>query len=337
MPRRKNFYEDASAQAQERMLEQNLQALIAPQRPQTTDLPIARIRPNPFQARRTFDNLDELASVIRAQGFTTRLRVRPDPSEPNAFQLVFGERRLRAAELAGLMMVPCDVAQHTDDEMIEIGLAENIQRRDLDPLEEAHAFQTFIDQRGYSERRLAERLGKDRGYIQNRLALLRAPEDVQQLVAQRPDSLSAARAIAQLPSAEQRRPLIAGVASGSLTQKDVLALMRDAATPATPAPPAAASSSESSSGGGLPRPPFAAPNIDPLPSALMRTLDRDIPTIRSLLARWRLSLPRSTADERVRMLSFLEAHLAEAGALAETLRSLGQDAPNDDTNTPPDR
>src|ERR671917_2574115 len=157
MPRRKSFYEDSGSNAQEHMLEQNLQALIAPQRPQTTDLPIARIRPNPFQARRTFDDLAELAATIRAQGFTTRVRVRPDPSEPNAFQLVFGERRLRAAELAGLAMVPCDVAEHTDDEMIEIGLAENIQRRDLDPLEEARAFRTLIDQRGYTERRLAER------------------------------------------------------------------------------------------------------------------------------------------------------------------------------------
>lgn len=332
MPRRKNFYEDTSSQAQERMLEQNLQALIAPQRPQTTDLPIARIRPNPFQARRTFDNLEELAATIRAQGFTTRLRVRPDSSEPDTFQLVFGERRLRAAELAGLTLVPCDVAEHTDDELIEIGLAENIQRRDLDPLEEARAFQTFIDQRGYTERRLAERLGKDRGYIQNRLALLRAPEDVQQLVAQRPDSLSAARAIAQLPTAEQRQPLIAGVASGSLTHKAVLALMRDAAAAPPISPPAAPSIPDAPPPAGPARSPVPALNTEPLPSALMRTLDRDIPTVRSVFARWRLSLPRSTTDERTRMLSFVDAHLAEMAALATTLRASTQaPAAEDDT------
>ena len=142
---RRNFYDNPLSPAQDAMLEQNLQALIGPLRMQTTELAITHIRPNPFQARRNFDGIEELAEVIRVQGFTTRLRVRPDPSQPDVFQLVFGERRLRAAQLAGLTTVPCEVAQHTDKEMIEIGLAENIQRRDLDPLEEARAFQAFIE------------------------------------------------------------------------------------------------------------------------------------------------------------------------------------------------
>ena len=107
--------------------------------------------------------------------------------------VVYGERRLRAAALAGIETVPCDIAEHTDDDLIEIGLAENIQRRDLNPIEEANAFQHFIDQRGYSIRRLAERIGKDKSYLEGRLALLRAPDDVQTLVAQRPDTLDAAR------------------------------------------------------------------------------------------------------------------------------------------------
>jgi ParB/RepB/Spo0J family partition protein len=193
----------------------------------SVDIPTDRIRPNPFQARKTFTDLDQLAQTITAQGFTTRLRVRPDPTGPGFFQLVFGERRWRAAQLAGLAAVPCDIAEHSDDDLVEIGLAENIQRQDLDPLEEARALQTFIDQRGYSIRRLAERLGKDRGYIENRLALLRLPSDVQQLVEQRPDSIDAARRIGTLGSAEERAPLIQQVANGELSAQTVRSIVRE--------------------------------------------------------------------------------------------------------------
>ena len=199
----------------------------------SADIPIERIRPNPFQARKTFGDIDQLAQAITAQGFTTRLRVRPDPTGAGFFQLVFGERRWRAAQLAGLAAVPCDIAEHSDDDMVEIGLAENIQRQDLDPLEEAHALRTFIDQRGYSIRRLAERIGKDRGYIENRLALLRLPSDVQQLVEQRPDSIDAARRIGTLPTPEERAPLIAQVASGAISAQAVREMVRERSSSAT--------------------------------------------------------------------------------------------------------
>nr|WP_255603962.1 ParB/RepB/Spo0J family partition protein [Oscillochloris sp. ZM17-4] len=200
----------------------------------SADLPIDRIRPNPFQARKTFTDLDQLAQAITAQGFTTRLRVRPDPTATGFFQLVFGERRWRAAQLAGLAAIPCDIAEHSDDDLVEIGLAENIQRQDLDPLEEARALQAFIDQRGYSIRRLAERIGKDRGYIENRLALLRLPSDVQQLVEQRPDSIDAARRIGTLPTPEERAPLIAQVASGEVSAQTVRAIVRERVRSASP-------------------------------------------------------------------------------------------------------
>ena len=116
-----------------------------------------------------------------------------DPARPGFFQLVYGERWLRAAILAGLATVPCEIAEHTDAEMFEIGLAENIQRRDLLPLEEGAAFRLALDQRGYSIRSLAERIGKDKSYIQDRLAALGAPADVQQMVEARPDTLRAAK------------------------------------------------------------------------------------------------------------------------------------------------
>lgn len=185
------------------------------------NLPVSRIRPNPFQARQHFDGIEELAQVISEQGFFSRLRVRPDPTEEGYFQLVFGERRWRAAKLAGLTEIPCDIAQHSDQELIEIGLAENIQRSDLNPLEEAQAFQKFMQVGNYTIRQLAQRLGKNKDYIDGRLALLRAPEDVQKMVVQKPDTVTVARRIAQLPDEKQRSPLIRAVLEGNLNKEDI--------------------------------------------------------------------------------------------------------------------
>lgn len=195
------------------------------------DLPIDTIDPSPFQIRRTFGNLDELAAAMRVHGFTSRLMVRAHPSDSGRYQLVFGERRLRAARLAGLTTIPCDVTQFTDRELLEIGLTENLQREDLDPLEEARGLRQFMDQFGYSIRDMAERLGKSRGYIDNRLALLRVPEDVQQMVVARPDTLASVPIVAQVPTPEARQPLIAGLISGELTAADVRKMVRDLQQP----------------------------------------------------------------------------------------------------------
>jgi ParB family chromosome partitioning protein len=159
------------------------------------DIPIDQIEPSPFQAREEFNNLEELAQSMREHGFTSRLRVRPHPTEPERYQLVYGERRLRAARMAGIATLPCDVAQHADAELREIGLTENIVREDLSPLEEARAFKQALDVRDdagqpiYSIRTLAERIGKDKGYIQNRIKILETPADVQGMVEARPARL----------------------------------------------------------------------------------------------------------------------------------------------------
>jgi ParB family transcriptional regulator, chromosome partitioning protein len=226
-PRSKSFFpreretERRSERAQ--AVEDLVATRLAPRQAISQDLPIDRIRPNPYQARQTFDDLDELAEAIRQQGFISRLRVRPDPSAEGFYQLVYGERRLRAAELAGFSALPCDIAPHTDRELIEVGLMENIQRQDLNPLEEARAFQTFMHELDYSIRGLAERLGKHRSYIEGRLALLRAPDDVQELVVRRPDTIDAARQIASVADPAERQTLITGVATGELTSKAVRA------------------------------------------------------------------------------------------------------------------
>lgn len=228
MPQRKGkgFFAEATTREDEEARQREVAALLPPRRVVMQELPVERIRPNPFQARRQFADLAELSAAIQAQGFITRLRVRPDPAEDGYFQLAYGERRLRAARLAGLTEVPCEVAEHTDDELLEIGLAENIQRRDLEPLDEARAFRLFIEQRNYSIRRVAERIGKDKSYIEDRLALLRTPEDVQRMIEQRPDALRIAREIAKLPTPEERRPLIEGVMAGNVNTEDVRSIVR---------------------------------------------------------------------------------------------------------------
>ncbi|MEN9936579.1 MAG: hypothetical protein RLZZ387_3158 [Chloroflexota bacterium] len=295
-PKRKGFFSDAPRAEDDLARQREVAALLAPRRTVVQDLPADRIRPNPFQARKSFRDLEELADAIRVQGFVSRLRVRPAPGEPGFFQLVYGERRLRAARLAELPVVPCEVAEHSDDELIEIGLAENIQRRDLDPLEEAEAFQMFIDERGYSVRRLAERIGKDKGYVEDRLALLRTPEDVRGMVAERPDSLRAAREIAKVPDPSTRRDLIAGVVEGRLTTQEVRTLVRELVD--------------------APEPPVLA--LAPTQPTAGRLVARDIRLLRTTLARWE-SLAAQGEDEQALVRDALEQVLLDAQRLVAAL------------------
>lgn len=210
----------------------------ATEQPESTaqEVPIERIRPNPFQARVKFRDIDVLAESMRTHGFTSRLRVRRDPSQPQFFQLVYGERRLRAAQAAGIKLIPCDVAPYTDQQMRELGLTENLQRTDLEPLEEARAFRTAIDEGGYSIRSLAAQIGKSKGYVQGRLDVLRAPSDVLKMVDEHPETFTAGLLIAQLSAPELREPLIRSVLEGTLDKEALRAIVRDvAATNAIPA------------------------------------------------------------------------------------------------------
>ena len=321
MPRPKNFM--VTAPRAKATLEDDIAALYdhahPAQRRETRLLPIDQIRPNPFQARRTFSGLDELAQAIQLHGFTSWLRVRPDPTDPGFYQLVYGERRLRAAGAAGLSELPCEIVAHTDAQMIEIGLAENIQRQDLDPLEEAHMFRTLLEQQGYSQRSLAERIGKDKGYVENRLALLRVPEDVQQMVVQRPESMSAARAIAKLPTPEERRPLIDGVLAGRLTKQDIYALVDEImAAPTMPVQSAAGQVAASA-----PHKSYGRSARETGTADFDRVLQRDISLLRTIFARWKAVLPMTTPQRR-KVLTFIEDELhQEIEVLLQQLRPPG--------------
>ena len=167
---------------------------------QISQLPIDRIDPNPLQPRRIFqsDRLEELAQSIRSNGIIQPLVVR---RQGTRYQLVAGERRWRAAKLAGLIQVPVIVQEFPDDRLLEITLIENIQREDLNPIETAVAFERLAKELQLSHDEIGARTGKDRTTITNLLRLLNLPSDLQQLVAERRLSSGHARCLLGLPTA----------------------------------------------------------------------------------------------------------------------------------------
>ena len=178
---------------------------------------IERIEPNPEQPRMVFeqDALDELAASIREHGVLQPILVRP--LGPNTYQIVAGERRWRASKQAGLATIPALIEDIDDDTALEIAIIENLQREDLTPLDEAAMFDRMIHQHGYSIRKLADKLGKDKGYLENRLRLADAPPEIRELVSLRKDSLSHAYELMKVEDPKKRRRLAEQVARGELT------------------------------------------------------------------------------------------------------------------------
>ncbi len=147
-------------------------------------LPIEQIKANPNQPRRTFDDdkLSELADSVRERGILQPIIVRPDPTAEGSYQIVAGERRWRAAQLAQLHEVPVLIRDFTDTEVLEVAIIENIQRSDLNAVDEAAGYRSLMDQFGHTQEQMASVLGKSRSHIANMLRLLNLPEDVQTLL-----------------------------------------------------------------------------------------------------------------------------------------------------------
>jgi ParB family chromosome partitioning protein len=179
-----------------------------PPRPDRT-LPVESIRPNPDQPRRHFDEaaLEELAASIQARGIIQPLIVRPDPRDPARFEIVAGERRWRAAQKAGLSEVPVLVRDYGDQELFEIAIIENIQRADLNAIDEGAAYRALIDRFGHSQEQVASALGKSRSHIANQMRLLQLPREVQDLL------------VAQKISAGHARPLIGHPRAADLARR----------------------------------------------------------------------------------------------------------------------
>lgn len=167
-------------------------------------IPLGRIRPNPQQPRRSFDEegLAELAASIRSCGILQPLTVR---RAGEGYELVAGERRLRAARIAGLREVPCLVAQVGEEDSALLALMENLQRRDLDCWEEAQAIARLISRYGLNQEEAARRLGRAQPTVANKLRLLRLPEDVRALLRENGLTERHARALLRLQDPEVQR------------------------------------------------------------------------------------------------------------------------------------
>jgi len=186
---------------------------------------IADLKPNPDQPRRRFDpaELDELAASLRLRGVVQPLIVRPDPSG-EGWQIVAGERRWRAAQKAQLHDVPVVIREDlTESDVLEIALVENVQRSDLNPVEEARAYSRLIDDFGHTQERLAAALGKSRSHLANTLRLLSLPEAALDLL--EAGRISAGHARALIGSPDPAR-LAAEVAARGLSVRQTEALAR---------------------------------------------------------------------------------------------------------------
>ncbi len=178
---------------------------------------IDRIEANPEQPRLAMDEatLNELAASIREHGVLQPILVRP--LDATRYQLIAGERRWRASRIAGLTTIPALIEEIDDDTALEISIIENLQREDLSPLDEAAMYDRMVREHGYSIRKLADKLGKDKGYLENRLRLADAPAEVRELVSLRKDTLSHAYELMKVEDPKKRRRLADQVARGELT------------------------------------------------------------------------------------------------------------------------
>ena len=168
----------------------------APRRPDLM-VPIERVRPNPDQPRRAFEPeaLQELAQSLKSRGVLQPLIVRPHPKDAELYQIVAGERRWRAAQMAQLHELPVIIRDFSDNEVLEVAIIENIQRADLNAIEEASSFRQLMDRFGHTQERLADALNKSRSHIANLLRLLNLPDQVQDLVKEGKLSAGHARAL----------------------------------------------------------------------------------------------------------------------------------------------
>ncbi len=198
------------------MLENNVDDMVS-----TSTLNINEIIPNKEQPRKTFDQtaLEELADSIRQHGVLQPLLVRPLPN--GAYQLVAGERRWRASRLAELKEVPVIIKELTDTEAMEIAIIENLQREDLNPIEEAEGLQTLIDKCGFTQEEVATSVGKSRPAITNALRLLKLPEDVREMTKKGDISAGHARALLSFDSQALMQEVAAKIVSDKLTVRDV--------------------------------------------------------------------------------------------------------------------
>ena len=210
-----------------RGLGKGLEALIptAPGAPGVRDVDVDSIVPNPRQPRQALDPqaLQELATSIKEQGLVQPVVV---TQVEGRYQLLVGERRWRAAKLAGLEMVPVVIREATPQQMVELALVENLQREDLNPLETATAYQQLVDEFGMTQQQVADRVGKNRVTVTNTLRLLNLPAKVKEALLADDISEGHARALLRLRGAKQQVQALEAIIKGALSVRQTEQLVR---------------------------------------------------------------------------------------------------------------
>lgn len=187
--------------------------------------PIEEIKPNKAQPRKTFagDKLDELAASIREKGIIQPLVVR---KKADHYEVIAGERRWRAAQRAGLREVPVVIQDVSDDTALEMALIENIQREDLNAVEEAEAYQALLDKFDLSQEELGKRVGKDRSTVANALRLLKLPDEIKRDIVEQRLTMGHARALLALDTAEQLKEARDEILARQLTVRNAENLVK---------------------------------------------------------------------------------------------------------------
>ncbi len=209
-----------------KVLGRGLSALIPPAKKEGfLTISIEQIVPNPFQPRRNFqgDDIEELARNIKLNGIIEPLIVR---RKEGLFQLISGERRWRAAQKAGLKNVPVIVKEASDKECLELALVENLQRRDLNPIEEAEGYQSLIDKFGLTQEQIAEKVSKDRATVANKLRLLKLPDRVKEAIRNGSITEGHARALLTIDGAQKIISALEAVIKKNLSVRETESLAR---------------------------------------------------------------------------------------------------------------
>jgi ParB family chromosome partitioning protein len=250
--------------------------------------PIERIQHAKDQPRKFFDEarLEELAASIREQGVVQPLVVRP--TRDGKFVLVAGERRWRAAQRAGLHDLPVVIRNVSDPQAFELALVENLQREDLNPIEEAEAYRRLCEEHGYTQEQLGERLGRDRSTLANSLRLLKLPEPVQQAVIAGAISAGHARALLGLEKPAQIKDALRLIQAGELSVRQTEALVR-----------------RLRQAGAKPAPPPRSPNVRDLEERLGESLKTRVRLLATSQDKGRIEIAYSSLDELDRILEVL--------------------------------
>ena len=185
-----------------------------------TDIPLNEIRSNPYQPRKSFneESIQELAESIKEYGIVQPIIVK---KAVKGYELIAGERRTKAARVAGLETIPAIIKEFDDQEMMEIALIENIQREDLNPIDEALAYENIIRLNNMTQEEFARRFGKSRSYVANMLGLLKLPDATKKLVQENKISMGHARALSKLSDEEKINSLADQILKDNLSVRDI--------------------------------------------------------------------------------------------------------------------